>query len=129
MAQPSKDALQRVGAIAARTQPFDFALADFGVFPDGIIYLAPTPAAPFSALTAALTRAFPEYPPYGGAFGEVLPHLTLDRLSDDVSSESVQRSVGALVPLATRATRIDLQWWANDNCHVMASWELVGELG
>jgi 2'-5' RNA ligase len=39
-------------------------------------YLAPEPAAPFVALTQKLVERFPEYPPYGGKFQSVVPHLT-----------------------------------------------------
>lgn len=45
-------------------------------FPD-VLYLAPTPDQPFRALTEAVTARWPEAPPYGGQFEEVIPHLTV----------------------------------------------------
>lgn len=48
-----------------------------GGAPNGVVWLAPEPAAPFVSLTDRLREAFPDYPPYGGAFDEVIPHLTL----------------------------------------------------
>ena len=48
-----------------------------GSFPDGVLYLAPEPAEPFGALTEAFAAAWPEYPPYGGSFTDVVPHLTV----------------------------------------------------
>jgi 2'-5' RNA ligase len=44
---------------------------------DSLVWLPPEPPAPFVALTEALSAAFPEHPPYGGAHDEVVPHLTL----------------------------------------------------
>src|SRR6476620_6832750 len=56
--------------------PFSFALQETAEFPDGTVYLAPQPAAPFRQLTHALATVFPEYPPYEGRFDTVVPHLT-----------------------------------------------------
>lgn len=127
--QPTTADLEKVAAIAHATSSFEYSLRSLGTFPDGIIYLDPLPTEPFTLLTAKLTAAFPDHPPYGGAFGSVVPHLTLDQASDEVSIESVTRSLGEVVPTTTRATRIDLQWWENNNCHVMASWDLVRQVG
>lgn len=55
---------------------FAFRLNRMGRFPQ-TVYLEPEPAGPFVALTAALAKAFPSCPPYGGQFGEVVPHLTI----------------------------------------------------
>lgn len=55
---------------------FEFTLRRMGRFPT-TTYLAPEPAGPFIAMTAALVRAFPEFPPYGGEHAEVIPHLTV----------------------------------------------------
>jgi hypothetical protein len=75
--KPTGADLARVGAVAAATAPFDYDLRDVRAFPDGCLHLAPDPAAPFAALTHALWVAFPQCPPYAGAY-DVAPHLTLD---------------------------------------------------
>jgi len=62
------------GAVA----PMSFALVEVRRFPVGIDYLAPEPAEPFRVATMALAREFPDCPPYGGLFDDVIPHLTLD---------------------------------------------------
>jgi len=49
-----------------------------------VVHLEPEPAEPFRRLTVALAAAFPDYPPYGGAFDQVVPHLTV---AQDVSEE------------------------------------------
>jgi 2'-5' RNA ligase len=55
---------------------FDFALAEIGRFP-GVVYVAPDPAGPFVALTNALAERWPDHQPYGGAYRETIPHLTV----------------------------------------------------
>lgn len=35
------------------------------------------PVQPFRQLTVAVWRAFPQHPPYGGAYDDVVPHLTI----------------------------------------------------
>jgi 2'-5' RNA ligase superfamily len=55
---------------------FEFRLPRVARFPE-TLYLAPEPAAPFVTLTLTVARAFPDYPPYGGQFSTVIPHLTV----------------------------------------------------
>ncbi len=65
----AQTALSRVGSFA-------FSLARVGRFP-ATAYLAPEPEEPFIALTDALVRAFPEFPPFRGAHSSIVPHLTV----------------------------------------------------
>ena len=46
-------------------------------FGEDVLYLAPRPDGPFRALTRAVCAAFPGYLPYGGAFADTIPHLTV----------------------------------------------------
>lgn len=55
---------------------FQFSLSHIGRFPDAV-YLVPEPESPFVHLTQSLVRAFPNYPPYGGRFDSVIPHLSV----------------------------------------------------
>lgn len=57
-------------------EPFSFSLTGLGRFPD-VLYLTPEPEEPFVRLTHALCRTAPGLEPYGGAFGRVIPHLTV----------------------------------------------------
>ena len=122
MSEPGERELAIVGDLAASTEPFDYRLDEIAVFPEGIIHLVPEPAEPFAALTKALVAAFPECPPYAGAFPNSSPHVTLDREAPGISAASVRAELS--LPVDGRATRIDLQWWDNHDCHVMASWPL-----
>jgi len=125
-AELTPEALREVAEIACATAPFDFALEELGVFPNGIIHLLPQPSAPFEELTQQLWRAFPQCPPYAGEFGAVVPHLTLDALSDQVTTESTRQLVGPHVPAHCRADRLDLAWYARGDCRVLHSWRLGG---
>lgn len=113
-----------VAAIARQVRPFDADLAEVAQFPDGTIHLVPSPAAPFTALTDLLVAAFPDHPPYGGAFDPPAPHLTLDRRTSTITVSSVRAALAPLLPTRTHVDRIDLQWWANDDCRLLASWPL-----
>jgi len=56
--------LEALRAIAASVRVFAFRLA-------------PEPVESFVALTEALALKFPEFPPYGGEFDTIIPHLTV----------------------------------------------------
>ena len=52
-------------------------------FPN-VVYLPPDPPDPFRRLTAALAAEFPDYPPYGGVYETVIPHMTIAQdVADD----------------------------------------------
>lgn len=81
-ARVQRGVLRRAAAAIARQRAFDFRLAAPGEFP-GVAWLGPEPAEPFIALTRALVRAFPDWPPYGGAHAEIVPHLTVAHGGED----------------------------------------------
>lgn len=67
---------QAVREIVATTPRFEFALVSVGRF-ERALYLAPEPSEPFAAVTEALVARFPDYPLYGGAHDDIVPHLTV----------------------------------------------------
>jgi hypothetical protein len=82
---------------------FEFTLVDVRRFP-ATAYLHPEPSARFVELTELIARRWPEYPPYGGAFPTLIPHLTIaDRVSTDVL-EAVDRVVAPHLPIQCHAT-------------------------
>jgi 2'-5' RNA ligase len=68
---------QAVAELAASFPSFAFELDRVERFENGLTWLHPEPSAPFAALTDAVWRRFPDYPPYEGAHGVVIPHLTV----------------------------------------------------
>ena len=77
--------LARAAGIFRRFRPFEFRLEQVGRFPESL-YLVPEPDEPFISLTEAAVREFPEYPPYGGKFPEIIPHLTVANRSAELSA-------------------------------------------
>ena len=68
--------LSGVREVLAEFEPFSYELVRVQRFPS-VLYLAPEPVGPFVAITEALWRRFPEYPPYAGAFDVIVPHVTI----------------------------------------------------
>lgn len=122
--RPTDAELAAVSRIAQAAGPFDVKLAQVGEFPDGVLYLRPEPDLQLRELTSRLVAAFPAFPPYGGRYDDVTPHLTLDRRSAKVTPATVRSSVAHLLPLTVTIDRIDLQWWANHDCRRLGTWPL-----
>lgn len=81
-------------ADAIRSVPrFDVTFAEVRWFGEDVVWIAPEPASGFRALINTVASAFPEYPPYGGAFGDPVPHLTIGahvgREALDAAAEAV----------------------------------------
>jgi 2'-5' RNA ligase len=70
------EVLAQLAAIAHAVPRFEYRLAETRRFPVAL-YLAPQPDEPFAALTDAIHRAFPDYPPFAGKFTTVVPHVTV----------------------------------------------------
>ena len=90
-----------------RQPAFDFTFVRCGRFP-GVLYLAPEPAARFRALTMSIAQRFPEAPPYGGAFDDITPHLTVAHTADEAILGQVESAVAAQLPLRATATQARL---------------------
>ena len=72
-----------------------------------VLYLAPRPLDPFVALTEAVVGAYPHCPPYGGAFEDVIPHLTVAEGDRETLDEAEQEVLGAL-PITTYVAEVVL---------------------
>jgi 2'-5' RNA ligase superfamily protein len=121
---PTAEELARVGAIAAATTAFEFTLDRVAEFDDGLLHLTPEPDAPFRTLTRRLAAAFPQCPPYAGAFPDPVPHLTLDQCAPGIDRASVRATLGAVLPARCRADRLALHHYDNHDCRVVADWKL-----
>jgi 2'-5' RNA ligase len=107
----TSEVLDALRVLIAGHATFEFGLSRFGQFP-GFLYLEPSPADPFRRLTEAIWARFPETPPYGGAFAEITPHLTIGHGADDaavgVLAREVARAGEAVLPIRCRATEVNL---------------------
>ena len=95
----------------AERAPLSFELARIDAFPDAL-YAAPEPAAELIDLIDALALAFPETPPYGGAFAQTIPHATLAVPTEGSEAEhTLERLRGAaasVLPVACEVTYASL---------------------
>ena len=69
--------------------PIAFSLAKIRRFPVETLYLEPDPAEPFRQLTMAIWERFPDRPPYGGAWPDIVPHLSVGRFADAAAMDKV----------------------------------------
>ncbi len=91
---------RELAAIAATQAPFEVTFATVERFPD-VVYLAPRPAEPFTRLTGAIAARYPDFPPYGGAFDVVIPHLTVVE-SDEAPLEAIAAAAASPLPFGCR---------------------------
>jgi hypothetical protein len=99
---------------------FGFALTEVCEFPDGVVYLSPEPAAPFSRLTLELHRLFPEATPRGVAIDDVVPHLTVP-LPPDETVEDLRARLDSVLPLTAHAVEAALVHVEEEDTHVIAT--------
>ncbi len=95
-------------AVVTRTPAFDVTFADTGWFGQDVVWLSPTPAEPFRALTAAVWRAFPQHPPYGGIFPEVVPHLTIGERAPLPRLRAAEAAVRRDLPVVAPVREVSL---------------------
>ena len=91
------DVISRLASALTSVPAFDCTFGSCGWFGEEVLWLAPEPAGPFRELTSAVWRAFPDCPPYGGVFEDVVPHLTV--------GENRRGSAAALRTAAAAVTR------------------------
>ena len=90
--------------VVARTQPFDCTFRRCDWFGVDVLWLAQEPDEPFRVLTTAMTEAFPDYPPYGGAYTDLVPHLTIGEASRGTPARlrAAEADVASKLPVTAR---------------------------
>lgn len=86
---------------------FDATFAGCARFP-GVLYLVPEPDAAWRALLTAVAGRFPEAPPYGGAFADVVPHLTVADAQAPEVLDAAEAAVAPRLPVRTRVREVAL---------------------
>ncbi|MDR0783154.1 MAG: 2'-5' RNA ligase family protein [Propionibacteriaceae bacterium] len=99
--------LSRLRAVAATLEPFDAQLCGVGRFP-GTLWLKPTPTEAFVALTNAVWRQWPDYPPFEGQYDEVIPHLTVAESQTEDLLDHLRQSLPPFAPFSFRVTELTL---------------------
>jgi len=81
----------------------------------------PVPALEPLQLTGMIAVAFPEWPPYGGEFDDVVPHLSIGERLPEPELASLQ----GRLPIAATADEVTLTWWSNDAVTTLARFSLL----
>jgi hypothetical protein len=90
---------------------FDFALLELKRFPQ-VLYLAPSPTEKIVGLVRAIFLTFPMYPPYGGLFADINPHLTIAQSENNQLLEKLQEEIGVeakpILPIYKKVSTVSL---------------------
>jgi hypothetical protein len=76
------------------------------------LYLAPEPDEPFRQLTLSIWNLFPETPPYGGKWPDIVPHLSIAQVADEAQltaiTDDFTRAVQHRLPIFPIASEVAL---------------------
>jgi len=116
----NEERLRELDLLLSAQAAFDYTLEKVCWFGERVLWLAPTPAEPFKALTSLLAAHFGT-PPWGGEFTEVVPHLTVGLAGSAPGSTLSEAAVDLShkLPLACRAREVDVM------CGDGANWGVV----
>ncbi|CAM5599972.1 hypothetical protein SAVIM338S_05400 [Streptomyces avidinii] len=118
-------------ALAAilRSRPaFDLRFERTGRFPGGL-YLTPEPAAPLRRMTLEVAGRWPEAPPYGGRYPDVVPHLTVAQRAQAPDLDAAEAGLAGRLPLASRVSSVELVAYDGTAWRARASFPLGEPLG
>jgi len=87
-AELTAETVSTLRELFASVPAFRVCFAETKCFLD-VLYLAPVPDEPFRHLTEIVTDRFPDTPPYGGEFADVIPHLTVAQVDDPQQLEQI----------------------------------------
>ena len=116
--------MRALAEVIAVIPAFDVTFARTRWFGEDVLWLAPEPSAPFTALTRAVCDRFPGYLPFGGAHAEVVPHLTVGNYVPLTALHAAAVEVERYLPI--RATIASAALMAGSN--EPRSWHVVAEL-
>jgi 2'-5' RNA ligase len=112
----------------ARFEPVRFSLAAIRRFPGGVLYLAPEPDQPFRHLTLAIWNLFPQTPPYGGKWPDIIPHLSIAWLADEMLltevADNFATAAEGKLPIRATASEIALMDNRSGRWNVEATFRL-----
>ena len=100
----SSDVVRSLRELFAGFPQFHAEFSETRRFP-GVLYFAPIEDAPFRRLTERVVETYPEAPPYGGQFRQIVPHLTIAHVEDQAELEdiAVQFALAAKGKIPVRA--------------------------
>ncbi|WP_329580634.1 2'-5' RNA ligase family protein [Streptomyces sp. NBC_01361] len=88
-------------------QAFDLRFERCGRLPK-VLHLVPEPDTQLRQLTKAIVDRWPEAPPYGGRFAEVVPHLTIAQGQEDAALEEIEDDLADRLPFTSHVSSVEL---------------------
>ena len=83
------EVLDELKALFIKYARFEYRLVETRRFPGGLLYLALEPEKQFTQLIQAIWDRYPDSPPYGGEYDEIIPHLTVADIEDKNLFDSI----------------------------------------
>lgn len=87
---------------------FGYTFARTAWLDDRVLWLAPDEDRPFRELTRLVHTAFPSYPPFGGAFPDPVPHLTVGHEAPAEELRAAETQLAGFPPVRGRARGVTL---------------------
>jgi 2'-5' RNA ligase len=100
--------LRRLAGVFAAVPAFEHRLVRTSWFGEDVLWLAPEDDVPFRSLTESVHREFPDYPPFGGLYEDVVPHLTIADRCPMEQMKSAEQLVEQHLPINCLATGVSL---------------------
>ena len=104
--------------------PFEARFERTARFP-AVLYLEPTPRETFGRLITSVVTAFPDHPPYGGAFDTVVPHLTVAD-DEDADLDAIDTMVRTALPVACEVQEVTLMAEGHNGWEMLEIFPLAG---
>ena len=112
-----------LAATVAGVDPLDLIFRRPGRFPD-VVWLSPEPIEPLRDLTDAVAARWPSHPPYGGAFEEVVHHLTVADGAPPEVLDRLEAELPAGLPITSRVAELTLACREGGRWHDVARFRL-----
>lgn len=100
--------LERLRVLFEGVPSFSYGFDRTAWFDDLVLWLAPTDDRPFRRLTRLVHEAFPDYPPFDGAFADPIPHLTVGHEAPVESLQAAEAELGDMAPIHGHASAVTL---------------------
>jgi 2'-5' RNA ligase len=114
----------RLTRLFAELPAFSLTGARTAWFGSEVVYVELVEEDAVRSLVDAVGTAFPEHLPYGGAYEEVVPHLTIGHDHDVATLRAAALAVSARLPFVQHVTQVEL-WSGPPPGSGRGGWRLV----
>ncbi|MFJ4008026.1 2'-5' RNA ligase family protein [Streptomyces sp. NPDC090023] len=104
-------------------QAFDLRFESCGRLPE-VLYLVHEPDTQLRQLTKAIADRWPEAPPYGGRFAEIVSHLTITQGQEDAVLDEIEADLTDRLPFTSHVASVELMVHDGVKWHERASFAL-----